>query len=191
MSVQTSEEFNKRFDAISTDVQMLNYYWLTFTGLFWNDEDRTELYTNTAPNALRFLREALLDAIMLRTARLCDPPKTLGHHNLNLRSIAEEPEVAKVAPFKAELDKCLARINPHYEPVKLWRVKRLAHTDLETRLGTEDLPDLLYQHLKELVQHTSCGCGGIERRVCCHKLPRCGPRLIEAISPHEHSRRRT
>src|SRR5688572_9102120 len=138
MPVQTSEEFNKRFNAISTDVQTLNVYWLTFTRLFWNDEDRTELYSNTAPNALRFLREALLDAVMLRSARLCDPPKTLSYHNLNLRSISEE-----------------SGIKPHYKPVKLWRDKRLVHTDPEIRLGTKDLPDLPYEDLRELIQHIS------------------------------------
>lgn len=150
MPIPVSEEFRKRFDAVSTDVQLLNYYWLTFTGLFWNDDDRVELYTNTAPNVLRFLREAVLDVIMIASARLCDPAAIGKRRNLNLRSIAGESELA---PIKSELDACLALLASHYKPVKDWRDKRLTHTDAETRMGYFQLPDLPYQHLKELIQH--------------------------------------
>ena len=130
----------------------LNVQWQLFDELF-SDAKNYTVFNRTGPGFWIHLQTYLLDTIFLSISRFFDPAKTGGHTNLSLATVIE---LHGLAPIKPELERRLSLMRPTWEKgIKVWRHKRLSHSDMPTLMAKAALPDILHSEVRGLVSDIS------------------------------------
>ena len=75
------------------------------------------------------LQKLLYEDAMMHLCRLTDPPETFGRANLSVRRLADS--IAD-ATLKTHVSTAASQLHNDCEFARIWRNRRLAHTDLPT-----------------------------------------------------------
>jgi hypothetical protein len=130
----------------------LNVQWQMLDELF-SDPKNYAIFNRTGPNFWVHLQTYLLDTIFLSISRFFDPSKSGSHTNFSLATVIELHELT---PIKPELERRLSKMLPTWEKgIKVWRHKRLSHSDMPTLMAKGSLPDVPHSEVKDLVSDIS------------------------------------
>ena len=125
-SFPISDSFRNKLAAIDKEVTLLHFKWTYFMQLF-GKQKHVAIINATAPAIFQAIEDAMLSDILLALMRLVDPPKSLGHANLSLRSLAAD--ISDVT-LKDQIDQFEVQVRGKTQDMKVWRDKKLAHNDL-------------------------------------------------------------
>lgn len=107
--------------------------------------DRRVLIESTAPLFFSICYEALYGEVVLSIAKLCDPAasKVRGGkiENLSIKNLIQELEpVRPGSVVGSAIEKFYQAVGLHLEPVKNRRDKKIAHSDLISKMDPRSLP---------------------------------------------------
>jgi hypothetical protein len=133
-------ELLSQFEWLRQDVAWLAQKWELFSELFWLYPKRHQLYLQSDDLmwCFRWIFEALHDDIVMALCRLTDPASDGDHQNLTLRRMLDHPALAG----DWRLRRRLKTVRKHVGKVRRHRNRRVAHCDLQTRLGSRSLPKI-------------------------------------------------
>jgi hypothetical protein len=144
------DELGNLFYALWQEVAWLHNEWHEYVELFGTKESRITLMNEAAPEFFRIIQDGLFDMIVLRIARLTDPPKSVGKSNLTIRQlplrIKDDALRQKVSDL---VDIAVAAANFCRER----RHRHLAHRALDLSLGvtTDPLPSLTRKNISDAI----------------------------------------
>src|SRR5437016_1294947 len=84
---QMGEELGSIFNELWQEVSRLHNDWHEYVQLFGTKQSRIALMNEAAPAFFRMVQDELFDMIVLRIARLTDPPKSAGKSNLTIQQL--------------------------------------------------------------------------------------------------------
>ena len=148
VSSQTTSDFTD----LKEDMTVLSLHLNVFRTLYAEDPANVELLNTIASGTFWVLQNALHDSIVLRVARLTDPPKMGGRDNLTLRALIEAVENDGDTLLAERLRKKYADVETQTGPVIKLRHKVTAHTDRPTRRGAAPVPTVRIEELNQAVK---------------------------------------
>ena len=126
----------------------LNAEWKMFEKLFLNDGNYI-LFNQTGRMFWFDIQNCLINTILQSISRFFDPAHNPHQQNLSLQTVIS---LAEVASIRKDLKRRLKEMRPVWEKgIKVWRNKKLSHSDLLTSLGKTTLPDIPFSQVKHLV----------------------------------------
>lgn len=111
--------------------------WAEYVTLFGTKESRVMLLNSAAPAFTRIVQDSLWDGIILHIARLTDPARSMGKHNLSIRAL---DEVVTDNTLKAKASPAMEKALNAADFCRDWRNRHLAHRDLHLALRTGGEP---------------------------------------------------
>lgn len=126
----------------------LNAEWKMFEKLFLNDGNYM-LFNRTGRMFWFDISNCLISTILQSISRFFDPATSNNQRNLSLQTVVFLPEVASI---RMDLERRLQKMRPIWKAgIKIWRHKKLSHSDLPTSLGKKALPQIPFSQIKDLV----------------------------------------
>lgn len=130
-------ELGSFFGLLAYECQMLYLEWLEYKVLFGTSPDRIALLNEAAPAFFGRIQNTLWEVILLRIARLMDPPNSGGSkENVTLLRL---PRLVDPA-IRCKLDILLGVAQENCAFSQDWRNRHIAHRDLRLALGESELP---------------------------------------------------
>jgi hypothetical protein len=151
-SVQAmGQELGETYEALWQEIVWLHSKWAEFAALYGTKESRVTLLNNAAPRFARLIQDTLWEDVVLHIARLTDPPKSAGKHNLTVQSLATH---IGDSATRTRVEGLVARAIEQAEFCRDWRNRHLAHLDLHLALarGAEPLKTGSRQSVREILQ---------------------------------------
>jgi hypothetical protein len=136
MPIGFPAELDAPFKALWEDVSGVVSRWVMLLQLF-GSKDRVELLNRAAPSLFHAVQQSLGDAVIIGIARLSDPPQMGKKENLTLLRLPALIPAASYPQLSLELQRRIDVFSAHCESVRMVRNRKLAHTDLPTRLNLE------------------------------------------------------
>lgn len=127
---------NEIYQKIKDEMTFIWYYLSTYVELYDHPNPyRTDVIQATAPAFFIIVQASLGENILLRIARLLDPPESCGQSNLSFRSLFQtnDTDIKSAHEMFQKIEK--AWKNQNYSSLKTYRDKILAHNDLSVRLN--------------------------------------------------------
>ncbi len=118
--------FRAKFTVLDLEVIDLHFALLYFSQLFGNPET-VDVLRRPAPIVFRHIQRTMVHSIILALRRLVDPPRSGGHDNVSLLSLAEDVEDDESRNVLTNAHDELTDVTHH---LKQWRDRKLAHNDL-------------------------------------------------------------
>jgi hypothetical protein len=137
---QVPTELNDVYEALKEDVSWLHAKWNVFKQLYATSEETVELLNDSAPVFFRICQDVLADDILLTISRLNDPYRTFGKDNLSMERLAAYVDGSKYPDLKAAIEILLVEAQDKCGFARELRNRRIAHSDLTTRLEAEANP---------------------------------------------------
>lgn len=119
------------FNSLYSDLVWLHIKWAEYVELFGTKPERVDLLNSAAPNFFGIMQGVLLENIILHVARLTDPPRSFGKHNLTIRALP----AAVSSNIAASVDHQVTEALKHSEFCGDWRDRYIARNDLALALG--------------------------------------------------------
>lgn len=119
------------YHELSDEVAWLHAKWNQYRQLFGHSEKRVELLNTVGGHFFRIVQDALWYDVILHLARLTDPIKSSGKHNLTLLIL---PEVISDTSLKQEVKALIDIALSRCSFARDWRNRKLAHIDLTLAL---------------------------------------------------------
>lgn len=144
-------ELGEIYAALWQEVAGIHSKWAEYVVLYGTKESRVDLLNRAAPRFARLIQDTLWEDVVLHIARLTDPPKSMGKHNLSLQSLTthvDHPET------DATVQRLVARAIEQAEFCRDWRNRHLAHRDLHLALarGAEPLKTGSRKAVREILE---------------------------------------
>lgn len=142
------------FRALWDDVSGLYSRWVILLQLYGSTE-RIELLNRAAPSLFHAVQQSLGDAVIIAIARLTDPAQTGKKENLTLQRLILLIPADKHPQLTAELKLRMDVLSTHCESIRLLRNRKLAHSDLPTRLNptADPIPEVKRQTVQDALRH--------------------------------------
>lgn len=139
------------YGALYDDLAELHAKWMVFSQLYATDEKRVELLNASAPHFFRLCQRAFINDILLTISRLTDPHQTFGKDNLSMERLVTLVDKVKHPDLKGEVERLLTEAKSKCRFARELRNRRLAHSDLFTRLQGPigSLPDATKRQVEE------------------------------------------
>jgi hypothetical protein len=130
------------YDPLYQDVCRLHAKWQLFRQLYADDEQNVELLNESAPKFFRTCQDMLVDDVLLTISRLADPPESIRKKNLSLDQLVIRINATANPLLKNRLERAIKEAVKECGFARVLRHKRIAHSDLATKLKTnvEPLP---------------------------------------------------
>ena len=77
------------FKRLAAELTFIYLTWSVWKELFTVSSQRVELMNQLAPGFFVLAQDALVQDLILRFCRLCDPSRSFGHDNLSLRRLVD------------------------------------------------------------------------------------------------------
>ena len=132
-------ELGAAFVSLWDDVAGLFSRWLMLLQLYGTHE-RIQLLNSAAPSFFHAVQQSLGDSVILSIARLTDPAQTRTDENLTLERLLLLTPSDQHPQLSADLQLRLNVLTNHCKPIRVLRNRKLAHTDLPTRLNPDAEP---------------------------------------------------
>ena len=145
------QELGETFEAVWQEIVWLHSKWAEYAALYGSKESRVVLLNKAAPRFARLIQDTLWEDIVLHIARLTDPPKSAGKHNLTIQSLATH---IGDSATRARVKELVDRVIEQAEFCRDWRNRHLAHRDLHLALarGAEPLKTGTRHSVQEILQ---------------------------------------
>lgn len=155
------------FYFLQMEVLRAHLTWRTWLDLFAHSQERLELLNRTAGCLFDDLAWILRDDVLLRIARLNDPPRTRlggGRENASLHLLLERTKDEGPEELQAELSRDLAAITERAAGVIAIRNRELGHPDFLTVVGDEEPRAVTVDEITELLDRIA----NFMNRICSH-----------------------
>lgn len=120
-------ELGRVFYALYNEVVWLHAIWQEYRVLYGTSEEQLQVVNRAAGFFFKIVQDELWDSVLLRIAKLTDPPESMGKTNLTVRAL---PPLLKDVALSNELS-ALAEICVQKAAfAREHRNKRIAHRDL-------------------------------------------------------------
>jgi len=138
---EMGEDLGRIFHALWQETFWLHNEWDEYLQLFGRNPTRIKLLNDAAPRFFRMVQDDLVEMIVLRIARLTDPPKSGGKSNLTIQQL---PPLITDQVLSQELSGLITAAITAAGPCRTRRHRRIAHSalDLSLRVAADSLPDL-------------------------------------------------
>ncbi|MGE5111389.1 MAG: hypothetical protein ACM3JB_11065 [Acidobacteriaceae bacterium] len=124
-------ELGNLFFRFWNECVTLHWKWEEYVALFGKNAETVALLNKSAGAFFRIVQDMLFEDVLIHISRLTDPPKSAGKSNLTLRRLP----VLIAGPLRKDLDRLLAECEAKCAFARDWRMRRIAHNDLELALG--------------------------------------------------------
>ena len=156
-----NKHFDKYSDALYEKLGRLHTLWADFEYLYLDPERQKFLQCPQYGQGFwQTVRHLMLSEVFLAISRLTDPPKLGKNENLVLKELIKDPRIT--SGLKDELKLCLKCARKRAKPVRRWRDKLIAHSDLEVAFDLSTLPGFSRDEIGRLIELLEC----IHRRHC-------------------------
>ena len=132
-------EIREEYKSLRNDVCHLHRKWLIFRQLFVSGENVVGLLNSVAPAFFRVCKDLLADDVLLSISRLADPKQTFKADNLSLEQLVRSIDAGEYPDLMRELEQLLSVTRDKCAFAREQRNKRIAHTDLSTKLEAKPL----------------------------------------------------
>ncbi len=132
------QELGNVFFRLRNETVMLHWKWGEFVALFGTKPERIELLNEAAGAFFWVVQDTLWEDVLLRIARLTDPPQSVRKDNLTL---ARLPALI-AAPIGAEVERLFLECAAKSAFARDWRNRRIAHSDLALALEQQSATPL-------------------------------------------------
>jgi hypothetical protein len=132
------EDLGRVYNELSSGLSRLQVKWGLYTQLYSRSSERIDLINQAAGWFFRVVQGALIGDVLLHIARLTDREQIRGRDNLTIRRLpALVPEA-----LRADVTALEAAATMACKPIREWRNRRGAHTDLKTAIFGIPEPDI-------------------------------------------------
>ena len=145
-------EIRQAYEPLAWDVCQLHRKWGIFCRLFASGENIVELLNRSAAGFFRTYYDLLADDILLSISRLIDPKQTLGKNNLTLERLVHSIDSTKYTKLKRKIERRFSDARDKCAFTKDQRNKRIAHSDLSTKLEVNLLPSPTKTNIEEALE---------------------------------------
>lgn len=128
------------FDPLSDNVAWVFMEWKIFKQLFLHGRPRTQLLDDVGKGFFSVVQDLLRDSTFMTISRLTDPPGKVGRDNLTLKQLQKKIRNSGDSAFANSMNGDINQIETASAPIRTWRNKRLAHSDLQTALAFSSAP---------------------------------------------------
>jgi hypothetical protein len=132
-------ELREVHEALWREVAWLHLKWSIIMQLH-GTPDGVALLNRSAPRYFAIGQMAWLQDIYLGFCRLTDPPRSLGKDNLCFERYLDLIDVASHAGLRQKVATLVVDLQSHCEFARDHRNRRIAHSDLLTKLGRHTQP---------------------------------------------------
>lgn len=133
-------ELRQVFESVDSEVIWLHGKWITYCQLYGTSKERIDILNATAVSFFRIVQEVLLDSVVLTFSRLTDPAKTLGKDNRSLEQLIAILNDSGYSALASLLRDKFDRLKNQCEAFRVWRNRKIAHSDLCTALEVHPVP---------------------------------------------------
>lgn len=127
-------ELGTLFCTFWNECVLLHWKWEEFVTLFGSSPERIDLLNEIASAFFRVVQDCLFEDVLIHLSRLTDPPKSSGKPNLSLRRLPPLVEVELRPRTEQLLADCMTKCTFARD----WRMRRIAHSDLELALNAKN-----------------------------------------------------
>lgn len=145
-------DIHRVYEPLFHDVCHLHRKWKLFCDLYAAGEKVIELLNESAPGFFRICQDSLRDDILLGICRLTDQKQTFGKDNLTLDSLVASIDTAEYSELRKTLERLFSDARLKSTFARDQRNKRIAHTDLFTKLEVSILSVSTKKHIEEALQ---------------------------------------
>ena len=145
-------EIREEYSSLVWDVCQLHRKWGIFCQLYASGENIVELLNISAPGFFRTCEDLLADDILLSISRLIDPRQTLGKDNLTLERLVHSIDATKYPQLRVDIERLVSDAKDKCAFAKNQRNKRIAHSDLSTKLQANLLPSPTKTNIEEALE---------------------------------------
>ena len=145
-------EIRQAYDSLAWDVCQLHRKWGIFCRLFASGENMVELLNRSAAGFFPTYYDLLADDILLSISRLMDPKQTFGKDNLTFERLVHSIDSTKYTQLKRDIERRLSNARDKCAFTKDQRNKRIAHSDLATKLLVNPLPSPTKTNIEEALE---------------------------------------
>jgi hypothetical protein len=133
-------ELQPLYESLNKEVTYLHAKWKVYRQVYAGGQEEIDILNRSASFFFQVVHWALLEDTVLGISRLTDPPRTSGNVNRCLSLLVSRVEELGLTDLGAGLAQDLEEIDGLVEPFRVWRNKRIAHSDLTTTLKLTDEP---------------------------------------------------
>jgi hypothetical protein len=141
------EELGRVYNALMTEVSWLHVKFGLWRQLYARSPQRVDLLNRAAGHFFGVLQRALVDDVLLHLARLTDRETVSGRATLTIRRL---PSAVPEA-LRGDVETLVASARAACAPVRPWRNRRLAHTDLESAISNAIVPGITDTQLEAAI----------------------------------------
>lgn len=148
------EDLGLLFDALWNEVAWLYAKWNEYVELFGTKPSRIDLVNRVAPLFFRVVQDTLWEDTLLHIARLTDPPKSMGKHNLTIERL---DDMVTDDQAKTNITKLIKVAKEKADFCRDWRNRHIAHRDFHLAMdeGAEPLKSASRAKVKEALEAIS------------------------------------
>jgi AbiU2 len=138
------------FGQLWQEVTQVHTRWREFLKLYGNEEN-VRVMNESAPAFFVEYQRVVSDYVLLEICRLTDPAGKDDKTNLSLATLVSKIDETAHGEFKKQVSVFLAIAKSKFETAGKHRNKRIAHLDLEVRLGS-GLPPVTTTEIDDALQ---------------------------------------
>jgi hypothetical protein len=138
------------FYALYNEVVWLHAIWQEYRVLYGTSEEQLQVVNRAAGFFFKIVQDELWDGVLLRIAKLTDPPKSAGVANLTVRALPTlVTDLALSQQVAGLVDACILKA----EFAREHRNKRIAHSDLlRSTNPAVPLSGISRRHVEEMLE---------------------------------------
>jgi AbiU2 len=141
------EDLGRLYTELANGASRIQVKWKLYKQLYLGSVERIELINKAADWFFRVVQGALVGDVLLHIARLTDSERIRGRQNLTIRQL---PAVVPDS-VKADVAAPQTAVIAASKPIREWRNRRGAHTDLATAIYDEPLPDITIDQVETVL----------------------------------------
>jgi len=126
-------------NALEQQVVWIIYKWTIYVELF-SDKETVDLLNTASPPTFRTVQDALFADTVMTLARMSDPPKSAGKDNLSFQRLKKIVGKDFPGPISKSCSALVDAFVDECEPLRDFRNRQLAHSDLQLSLGVSADP---------------------------------------------------
>lgn len=145
-------DINEVYEPLFHDVCHLHRKWKLYCQLYASSESVVDLLSNSAPGFFRISHDLLVDDLLLSISRLTDQKQTLGKSNLTLDRLVHSVDTKKYQQLRQDVERLFSDARVKSGFAKDQRNKRIAHSDLSTKLQASLLSSFTRANIEDALK---------------------------------------
>jgi AbiU2 len=141
------DELGPVYHELSNGLSRLHVKWRAYRQLYTRSPERIDLINKAAGWFFKVVQGALVGDVLLHIGRLTDLESIGRRDNLTIRRL---PPIVPDA-LRGDIDALLAAVLTACEPIRTWRNRRGAHTDLDTAILGVPTPGITNEQVETVL----------------------------------------